>query len=132
MYQFVYEQVSALAWQEILGAAVAEGIHGSGVHQTFKGLAVHHARHPLHKVERICKRPVLPFLDDCLDYVAAETLDSAQTEADDTLLVYGELGLGLVHIRVGNSYSSLAAVGHYLLEFVHIGLVLSEVGGLEL
>ena len=98
-----------------------------------KSLSVHDAGHTLHKVEDVREYAVfLAFCKDCLHDVLAESLDASKTESDLALLVNCELRIGLVDVRIEHLDAVLLAVIHDLLDLVHVGEILGQVGCLEL
>ena len=130
--EFVDEEFAGGARSEELAAPVAEGVERASAYEGFKGLAVHGAGEALHEVEHICEGASgLALSDDGVGYVAAETLEAAETEADVAAGVHGEVAVGLVHIGVQHLDAGLLAVGHDLLELVHVGRLLGEVRRLE-
>ena len=98
-----------------------------------KSLSVHDSGHTLYKVVDVREYAVFfAFSEDCLHDVLTESLDAAETEADFALLVDCELGIRLIDIRIEYLDAVLLAVVHDLLDLVHVGEVLGQVGCLEL
>ena len=95
-------------------------------------LSVHYSGHAFHKVINVGKKAVfLAFCEDCTYYIVTESLDSAETESDFSLLVDRKLGIRLIDVRVKHLDAAFLAVVHDLLDLVHIGEILREVGRLE-
>ena len=97
-----------------------------------EGFPVDCARHPFHKVIDVRERAVgLAFLKYCAHDVVSEALDASETETYFSLLVHGEACIGLVDVRVEHLDAVLLAVVHDLLDLIHVGEILCQVGRLE-
>ena len=71
-------------------------------------------------------------LHDGVHDIGSEPLHSAHSETDVPVLVYGEVRLALVHVRIQDADMMFLAVRHNGLDLSHVVLVHAEVGCLEL